>query len=78
METYKSKRVNAILGKELFKNEYVSNDEVKKVTGLTLEQLLRGFIFSGKNSFNQELKRWQETREPMRAEIIFNNGNKTA
>ncbi|WP_281951895.1 hypothetical protein [Nitrosophilus kaiyonis] len=73
MDFYKADNINNILGKEIFKNRLnVSNDEVKKVTGLTISELLRAFIFSRKNNFKQELRKWQETKEPMNIEAIFN------
>ena len=71
MEMFDSDKLNKILGKAVFKNSHASNDEVVTATGLTIDQLLRGFIYSGCNGFRSELRRWRKTGQPMRADWIF-------
>ena len=71
MDCFDSDRLNKILGKETFKNSYASNDEVVAATGLTIDQLLRGFIFGSCNGFNDELQRWKKTGQHMRVDAIF-------
>ena len=71
MEKFDSERLNKILGKEIFESGYASNDEVVAATGLTIDQLLRGFIFGSCNGFRSELRRWRKTGQPMRADRIF-------
>jgi len=71
MEMFDSGKLNKVLGKALFKTSHASNDEVVAATGLTIEQLVSGFIFSSRNSFVDELRRWRETGQPMRADWIF-------
>jgi len=71
MEKFDSERLNKILGKEIFVGRYASNDEVVAATGLTIDQLLKGFIFGSCNGFRSELRRWRKTGQPMRADRIF-------
>ena len=71
MEMFDSGKLNKILGKAVFKTSHASNDEVVAATGLTIEQLVRGFIFSSRNGFIDELRRWRETGQPMRVDKVF-------
>ncbi len=70
LESFPAKRLNKILGVEAFKN-IAHNDEVKRLTGLSIKELLHAFIFSSRNNFNQELTKWQETKEPMSINRIW-------
>ena len=76
MQMFESKRINRILGKEIFKEKQAYNDEVLSATGLTIEQLIRGFIFSSANGFTEELKHWQSTGKPMRVSQVFTKKQK--
>jgi len=71
MEKFDSERLNKILGKEIFVGRYAGNDEVLAATGLTIDQLLRGFIFGSCNGFRSELRRWRKTGQAMRVDKVF-------
>ena len=55
MQTIVSSRLHKILGKEIFDTLTVENDEVRNVSGLDIDQLLHGYIFSSRNYFDQQL-----------------------
>ncbi len=71
MQTIESHRIHKIVGRELFDSEIACNEEVKNATGLTIDELLRGFIFSSRNQFAKELRKWKTTGELMQADEVF-------
>jgi len=71
MQTIASRRLHKILGKEIFDTLTVENDEVRNATGLDIDQLLRGYIFSSRNHFDQQLHKWKSTGELMQADAVF-------
>ncbi len=71
IEVFDAQRLNRILGKETFKSWQVHNDECKEATGLEIAQLIKAYIFSSRNNFNRELRKWQTSGEPMSLEAIW-------
>lgn len=63
-------RINTILGKNIFKNENVHNDDVKDATGLSIQDLIMAWIFSSRNNFKKALSEWKNNNKLMDYEYI--------
>ena len=71
LEVFDAQRLNRILGQETFKGKKAHNDEVKEATGLEIAELLKAYIFSSRNNFARELRKWQKSGQPMSLEAIW-------
>lgn len=58
-------RLNTILGKKVFKSELIETDEVKKITGLSIRELVMCWLFDPRNDFQKFLSEWRETGKMM-------------
>lgn len=58
-------RLNTILGKKVFKSELIETDEVKKITGLSIRELVMCWIFDPRNDFQKALSEWREDGKPL-------------
>jgi len=58
-------KLNSMLGTKTFRQIIVYADEVKEITGLTIEQLTLCWIFSSQNNFKTSLEKWKSSGELM-------------
>ena len=63
-------RLNTILGKRVFGSHMIGSDEVKRETGLSIQELIMCWMFDPRNDFQKALHDWRETGEPMRFDEI--------
>lgn len=54
-------KLNSILGTKTFNHVIVYADEVREVTGLTIEELILSWIFSSQNNFKSSLEAWKSS-----------------
>ena len=54
-------KLNTILGTKAFKQVIIYSDEVQKLTGLTIEELILSWIFSTQNNFTSSLEEWKSS-----------------
>ena len=58
-------KLNSMLGTKTFRLNIIYTDEVREVTGLTIEQLTISWIFSSQNNFKTSLEKWKSSGELM-------------